>query len=313
MRRIFSDWPYQTAAKLGRSPVTLSHSLADDPLFSDEGLARLIEASPRDRFHVNTMPRETSDPRNWREGDIRGLSGEKVISAVAKGNLWLHLQRVNEGFPAYQELLDAAFAEMQAHAPGFRSYKRSMSVLISSPRMNVAYHADVPGQSLWQLRGRKRLWIYPARAPFLPQRAIENIVLKRASDTELPYDASFDDSAEVLILKPGDMATWPRNCPHRVVNEDCLNVSFTAEHWTSDLRAAYAVDYANGLLRRMSGDRDLSRSTRGPAFLAKFAIAGAHKALRGRAKRGRRFTVDFEVDPSAARGFVDVAPYQIAK
>jgi hypothetical protein len=313
MKRIFGDWPKQTAAAFGQKALTLRHFLADDPLFSDAALAQLIEASPRDRLHVNTMPRDASDPRKWREGDITGLSGAAVMAAIARGNLWLHLRRVNETFPAYQALLDAAFAEMEAQAPGFRSYRRAMSVLISSPGMNVAYHADVPGQNLWQLRGRKRLWVYPARAPFLPQRAIENIVLKRVGDTELPYDSAFDEAAEIFDLEAGDMATWPRNCPHRVVNADCVNVSFTTEYWTDELRAAYAVDYANGLLRPLWKDRDLSRRTRGAAFLAKFAVAGAHKALRGGFGAARAFTVDFRVDPSSAQGFTDVAPYQIAK
>jgi hypothetical protein len=307
------EWQHGDDAIFGRKPIPLRHNLAASPLFSDAALIRLIEASPRDRFHVNTMPRKDQDPRGWREGDMTGVPGAAVLEAVAKGNLWIHLQRVHETDGAYGELLDAVFADIAHNVQGFRSYKHSMSILISSPAMNVAYHADVPGQSLWQVRGRKRVWIYPAQAPFLPQQTRERIILKRSSDTDFGYEPDFDQQAEVYDLAPGDWATWPRMCPHRVVNDDCVNISFTTEHWTDELRAAYAVDYANGLLRPLLGDRDLSVATRGPGFWAKFALAGAHKALRSRADAALPLSIDFRVDPRADDGFVSIAPYQILK
>ena len=313
MDRIFSELDNAAFADFGRRPLALRHRLAESPLFSDAALARLIEAAPRDHFHVNTMPRDARDPRKWREGDMSGLSGEEVLAAVAKGNLWVHVQRVQELAPGYREMLDAIFGEVAERLPGFNSFKRSMSVLVSSPRMNVAYHADVPGQSLWQVRGRKRVFVYPAHAPYLPRQAIEDIVLKRAMDTDLPFEADFDRAAAVFDLEPGDMATWPRNAPHRVVNEDCVNVSFTTEHWTGELRAGYAVDYANGLLRPLAGGRELSRATRGSAFFAKAALAAAHKAASGLVGRALPLTIDFRVDPTMAQGFSDIAPYRIMK
>ncbi|CAJ0864745.1 hypothetical protein AMST5_01703 [freshwater sediment metagenome] len=314
MRDFLTDWTPGQARDFGRKPLRLKHLLAESPLFSQEALARLIEATPRSHFHVNTIGRDETDPRKWREGDMSGLSGHDVMAAVARGNIWVHLQRVHEAFDAYRVFLDELFADIERNVPGFRSYRRSMSVLISSPNMNVALHADVPGQSLWQVRGRKRVWVYPPHPPYLPQEKIEAIVLQRSGDTDLPYDPSYEAAAASFELEPGDWATWPRNAPHRVRNADCVNVSFTTEHWTDDLRAGYAVDYANGLLRPWLGGRDLSRETRGPAFMGKLALAAAHKGWR---KLSRRtlvpISIDFRVDPHAAEGFADVAPYQILK
>jgi hypothetical protein len=297
----------------GRRPVRLRHKLQDNPLFSDGALARLIEITPRDQFHVNTMPRESMDARGWREGDIRGISGKAVLEAVSKGNIWVHLQRVQQTSDSYAALLEAIYEEIEACIPSFRSFKRSMSILVSSPRMNVAYHADVPGQCLWQVRGKKRIWLYPAREPFLPQRTLEDIVLRRTFDTDFSYEPSFDDAAEIYDLQPGDWMSWQHNGPHRVTNEDCLCVSLTTEHWTDELRGTYAIDYANGLMRPFIGDRTLSRETSGPAFWAKFALAGAHKMLRSKSKARLPLAVDFHVNPSSPDGFVDVAPYQILK
>jgi hypothetical protein len=309
-----TEWRADQIREFGRKPLLLRHNLADHPLFSDAALERLIEASPRERFHVNTIGHDETDPRKWREGDMSGLSGRDVMAAVARGNIWVHLQRVHEALDAYKDFLQELFADVERHVPGFRSYKRSMSVLISSPNMNVALHADVPGQSLWQVRGKKRVWVYPPRAPYLPQKKIESIVLQRTGDTDLPYDPSYEAGAESFELEPGDWATWRHNAPHRVRNADCVNISFTTEHWTNDLRAGYAVNYANGLLRPLFSGRDLSRETNGPVFWGKFALAAAHKGWRKLAGRtAMPITIDFRVDPRAAQGFSDIAPYQVMK
>ncbi len=314
MNSFLTRWRPGDAEDFARKPARLEHGFAESPLFSDAALARLIEATPRDQFHVNTMSRDETDPRKWREGDMTGLAGHDVLQAVARGNIWVHLQRVHETCDKYQVFLDALFADIERNVPGFRSYKRSMSVLISSPNMNVALHADVPGQSLWQIRGRKRVWVYPPHPPYLPQSTVENIVLQRTSDTDLRYDPLYEAAAESFELTPGDWATWPRNAPHRVRNVDCVNVSVTTEHWTNELRAGYAVDYANGLLRPLFGGRDLPREMRGPAFWGKFALTAAHKGWRMLAGSDRMpMTVDFRVDPQAAGGYYDVTPYQILK
>ncbi len=155
---------------------------------------------------------------------MSGLSGRKLMAAVARGNVWVHLQRVQGVSEAYASLFDSLFADIARNVPGSRSYRRSMSVLISSPRMNVALHADVPGQSLWQISGRKRVWVYPPRPPFC-RRKESNIALQRSSDADLPYDPSYEAGAETFELEPGDWATWPRHAPHRVRNVDGLNAS----------------------------------------------------------------------------------------
>lgn len=311
------EWRADDAKFFGEKPLAMRHTAHLDPLFSDEALVSLIDRTPREKIHVNTMARDCVDPHLWREGELGDLDGRQVMEAVARGNLWLHLRRVHETIPAFGALLNRLFEEIEAHVPSFRTYRRSMSVLVSSPKMSVAYHSDVPGQSLWQVRGRKRAFVYPAAAPFLPQAALENIILKRDRDTELPFEPAFDAKAVVVDMEGGDWASWPRACPHRVVNGDCVNISFTTEHWTDDLSTGYAVDYANGLLRPLFGGREFSRATKGPAALVKLGLAGAHKAVTRQLGRRRPprlgLRIDFRVAPDADDGYVDIEPYRIAR
>ncbi len=98
-----------------------------------------------------------------------------------------------------------------------RTYKHNLGILVSSPGAQVYYHADIPGQALWQIAGRKRVYIYPNTSPFLEPESIENIVMG-TQEEEIPYQTWFDAHAEIHDLKPGDMLHWPLNGPHRVVN-----------------------------------------------------------------------------------------------
>jgi len=188
-----------------------------------------------------------------------------------------------------------------------------MSILISSPNVQVYYHADVPGQTLWQVRGTKRVYVYPNTAPFLPQANIEKIVLGEAHEISLPYAPWYDAYAEVIDLEPGRMLHWPLNCPHRIVNANCLNVSFTTEHMTDELRNAYAVNYANGVLRRTLGWENPARPASGAGLYARLGLAAVHKYLGLQARRRSGFKIDFKVDPAAPFSVRNVPAFELRK
>jgi hypothetical protein len=171
----------------------------------------------------------------------------------------------------------------------------------------------VPGQTLWQVRGVKRVYVYPNIPPFLPQANIEKIVLGEAHEISLPYQPWFDEYAQVTDLEPGRMLHWPLNCPHRIVNADCLNVSFTTEHMTDELRNAYAVNYANGILRRRLGLHTLARPTSGPGLYARLGLAAAHKQLGLQARRRSGFRIDFKVDPAAPSSVRNIPAFELRK
>lgn len=310
---VFTDFEPKHAELWGEHIVNLGHSLADTDLFGDDRLASLIESAPANTYHVNTMDVETHDPRTRREGIIDGLSGAETLQAIADGHIWILLQNPDQIDSDYADMLRGIYDEIETRIPGLKTFKQKLSILISSPKVQVYYHADVPGQTLWQVRGRKRVYVYPNKPPFLPQDRIEKIVLGEAHEISLEYENWFDEHASVVDLEPGRMLHWPLNCPHRVVNADCLNVSFTTEHWTSDLRNAYAVNYANGILRNRVGLKHLGQPASGLGLHARMALAGAWKLSGMQKGRAQRFKIDFKVDPNAPNSVRDIPAYDLNK
>lgn len=298
MRPIFENIDPRAASLWGGHTVKLRHTVADRELFSDESLARLIECIDPRHMDISTMGDDVS---TWGHCDRGGLPGASVLEAVRGGRIWINMMAIDKVDPRFDELLEQMYVELQGAVPGFRTFKRKLGLLISSPGAKVFYHFDVPGQGLWQIRGRKRIWLYPPTEPFLAASDVEDVV--RSLDKEdVPYQPWFDDYAVAYDLEPGDMLHWPLNAPHRVENHDVLNVSLTTEHWTSQIRRCYAASYGNGILRRHAQWRPRSRATTGPAFWAKAALTAAWRAAGIQRKHSYQRVLSYRIDPQAPLG-----------
>lgn len=307
------DWEPSKIAAFGKKPLRFRHRAHLSPLFSDDALAELIERSKRENYYVNTVRRGARDRSGRREGEIRDLSGKDVLEAVRTGHIWILLLYPEQVNPGYGVLLEEIYADVTAHVPGLQVKKKKLSILISSPDIPVFYHCDLAGQTLWQVRGEKTVYVYPNHAPYLPQPNLERIVLNEEHEISLPYDAEWDAIADVLTIRPGDMLHWQLNAPHRIQNASCVNVSFTTEHVTPEVRRNYVVNFGNGILRRTMGLQNLSRATTGPSYWGKLATLGAAKVLKLQKGREQRFKVDFRVDPAAPDCVRDIPAYEFRK
>lgn len=283
----------------GNQTAKLSHHLHESDLFTPDNLARLIERIPQNVSPVNTMSSKGNDLKSWSYCDRTGLSGEEVLDAIERGRLWINMQKLEEAHPRFNELLNDMYSDLAREMPGFTPFRKSLGLLISSPGAQVFYHSDVPGQSLWQIRGKKRIYIYPPVEPFLKAPELENII-RGVTEEEISFDPSFDAHAEIYDIEPGDMLHWELNGPHRVENANCLNVSLTTEHWTPPIRRHFAMNYGNGVLRREFGWTPKSRKITGPAFWAKVAITAGWRAMGMQQKTAFQRVMRYRVDPSAA-------------
>lgn len=292
-------WPNHT--------VKLTHHLAGNDLFRDESLARLIDLVDPSLLGIKTMGAHCRDPLAWYRCGREGVSGADVLDAVRRGRIWINISAVHESEPRFTAILNGLYDEMEAQLPGFHATKRRLGLLISSPSAEVVYHADPLGQGLVQIRGRKRVWIYPTTPPFLPPQQIEDIV-RGVTEEELSYEPWFDGHAEVHDLEPGEMLYWALNSPHRVTNYDCLNVSLTTEHWTKQVRSMYMMNFGNGLLRSHK-ITPRSRALSGPAFWTKVGLTAAQRLRRG-SSNAMPAPVAYTVDPMSETGTRPVAGIQ---
>ncbi|MEO1197645.1 MAG: cupin-like domain-containing protein [Pseudomonadota bacterium] len=308
-QKIFTDWQPKHAALWGQHPLRLKHSLAESPLFSNSALAELISSYPREHYDLLHTAEVGAARREWREGEIGSASGEDVMDAVRDGRMWINLRRVMEVDARYDGVLKDIFAELSSRVPGFDPYKLNLGILISSPKAQVYYHADIPGQSLWQIRGTKRVYVYPTIETLLPKPTLEGIILG-STEEEFDYEPWYDDCAQVVDLEPGEMLHWPLNCPHRVENHDMLNVSLTTEHWTEELKRHYVVNYANGVMRHRFGLTPKGHDTTGLGYYAKLGLAGIWKVAGLQKSKEVKRTVDFRLNPQAADFMLDIPAYQ---
>jgi hypothetical protein len=207
----------------------------------------------------------------------------------------------------YGKLVDRMFEEIVAKVPDFEIPKgHQESILISAPNAQVYYHADMPGQSLVQIAGRKRVYVYPNSAPFITAEHLEDIALFNV-EVDLPYKDWYDDHAKVLDIGPGQMLGWPMNAPHRVENLDTFSVSMTISYTNDEIRRSEIVHLANGMLRHRFGYKPKTRNLRGPSYFAKAVM---QKLLRDgrwvKRERSARRPIDFRLDKAQPGKLVDL-------
>ncbi len=302
---VFAPWLEEAHSHWNQRPMRLQHRLHEHPALQIDAVAALIERYPRNDYALVHTSRHGDGRARWREGELGSTPGREVIEAIAGGSLWLNLRQAHAHGPAYAQLLEQAYAEIAAQVPGFTAGALKMGILVSSPRAQVHYHCDLPGQLLWQIHGRKRVWVYPAAAPCLQAEWLEDIAYT-GFEFSLVYDPAFDSMAVVFDLEPGQMLTWPLNAPHRVENGDCMNVSVTTEHWTPENRRAQKVHLANAVLRHRLGLRPRGRALAGPGYWAKAALQAAWRRSpwAGSTQKALR-PIEFRLDPLAPGGMVD--------
>ena len=301
---VFSKWDDKHSALWGNQPLCLEHRLQENPLFSRANLGKLIEKYPTEMYTLVHMGAQ-GEPKLWRQGVIGDATGEHVIDSIAAGRLWINLLHVNEVDPRYGELLDTIFQEVETRVPGYSTFSRINGILISSPRAQVYYHFDPSGQSLWQIEGAKRVYLYPPVPPFLTPQSLEHVALYR-DEVGIKYEPWFDEYASVYELKAGQMMHWPLNSPHRVENLDRLSISMTTEYFTPEIRRKQMVNTANGLLRKHLG-LDPSRNTSGSSFWSKAVLqAAVSRAGLLNRQRAKRREVTFKLDPVRSGEIIDL-------
>lgn len=308
MTEVLRDWQPAHSDKFGKEPLLAKHNLHQHEMFTDAGIADMLDRYPRELFSIYTMNNDPRDgQRIFRRGSVGDLAGKEILEAINRGRLWLNLRNVNEHLPEYRALNDNMFGELEERVPSLKTLLTDTGFLISSPKARVFYHLDIPCVTLWQLRGTKTVRVYPTGAPYASDQQLEAIVSDE-SEEEITYSPSFDAACTSFELNPGDMLSWPQTAPHRVENGDCVNISLSCEYQTLPSIVMANAIYTNAVLRRKFGmNPEIARNGQ----ITRFCKAALARVLKKTGPKkvfaAHRVPESFKVDLSEETGIRELS------
>ena len=230
-------------------PAELAHRLAGDALFTLEALAGLAG-----RLDPGNVEYNAGDlPVGIDPADVpgNGLSVAETIRSIEECGSWMVLKFV-ERDPAYRAVLERLLGEL---APAAEPATGAMLtpeafIFISSPGAVTPFHFDPEHNVLLQLRGEKRITIFPAGdEATAPARLHETFHL--GGHRNLPWRDAFAPLGRPVDLSPGKAVYVPVKAPHWVKNGPAVSISLSVT-WRSEWSYAEAdARGMNHLLRRL--------------------------------------------------------------
>ncbi len=279
MSSLVSPLPRTSIEDFGARIVTGRHSLHTREVFSDLALVALLDHFPREHLYAHDMGDDPSRTDVNRVARHDGVSGADLMQAVRNGRLWLNVTRIDRADGRCRLIIEQLYDALCVQMPAFDPRSCQGTLLISSPHALVHYHADATSSVLWHVRGRKRVWVYPAvDHHFLRSDLLEDI-FAGARHEFVPYVPALDSGAEVFDLEPGQWIAWPQNSPHRITNLDGVNVSLVTEHVTPASQRRTRVYLANRFLRTRLGVDNPSTREDGAAAYAKTLLQRVARKL----------------------------------
>jgi hypothetical protein len=215
-----------------RRAFGMRHRLATHPLFDLARLVRLATSLPPTSVEYNAGDVPVSlDPH---QTPHTGLSVEETVRRIEECRSWMVLKNV-ERDPEYAALLNDSIAEVvrTGHPRARGAAKLEAYVFISSPGAVTPYHMDPEWNFLLQIRGRKRLTVFPCDPDIVSEEELERFY--SGAHRNLVFRSEYDRKALPFDLAPGDGVHVPVTAPHWVKVGSEVSVSFSITFQTPEL------------------------------------------------------------------------------
>lgn len=290
------------------APALIDH---DVPAYlaSDDALIHLLDRYLADLIDINVYSFDIDGQVSLATGSRGQADGRAVLQAIKAGRLWVNLRSCETAHPGLWAEVQRAFAPLAAQLGASNARKMTGQLIISSPAARVPFHFDAAGVVLFHLRGVKRVWVYPTTEAFLPQDAMEKVIMRTTTE-ELPYQRIMDGAAWRFDIAPGQALTWPLYAPHRVENQEGLCVSLSMDYQTWASRITTGAHRANGVLRSRGWTIRPMAETSWPHRAALWAASLAFKRLGLVKNNIQDFERSFEVADAAS---VETAPAKLKR
>jgi hypothetical protein len=263
-------WDRSRRQRFGRDVVQTTHRLAELAVFSDQGLAELLDGYPREAVHISTMGDNPAHPKQSRTGQLGSHSGEELIEMIRRGRLRLRLENVVQHHEKLRRIVARLYGEVSRCQPWMRSDHHEGDLEICSPAAQAYFGCDLEPNIFWQIRGCRSVWVYPSFEPFIQTRKLEEMVAC-GSRKPMYFEPAFDDRAKRQVQTVGDAISLLHHTPYRVVSDQHLSVTLVTKYMTRASRRRNATHSANYALNR---------------FLPTVLHANGRYGLRAAFKRG---------------------------
>lgn len=229
------------------------HRLMDHPLLQPDQLVALggrLEAQGRVRTHSNEVEAGTSFNNAPRLHPNR-RSATDTLEHIADARAWMSLLNVQTD-PLYRtlvdEVLDGIASDIASKDPGM--CYRGGWIFVTSPGTVTPFHFDKEHNFLFQVRGRKTVYVWDHRDTEAASEASRDRFHACHERDLLVWRDELRERAQKFELEPGQGAYMPSTSPHMVENgpEPSITMSFT--YYTDATRRDSLLHRAHYRLRQ---------------------------------------------------------------
>jgi hypothetical protein len=230
-------------AAFNRKPFTISHNLADHPLFRLPQLIDLSKRLPTEsvKYNAGAIPVDTA----LYKGPRTGLSVEETIRRIEKCRSWMVLKWVHEDLN-YRAILNRCLDEVQTLGepldPGM--CKREAFIFVTSPSSTTPYHMDPEHSFLLQIKGTKSVYILDGST--LSEEELEKYY---GAGIDPVFTEACREKAMRFDLEPGIGLHFPVTVPHWVETHDEYSISFSITFRTAASERRSVIYDVNNSLR----------------------------------------------------------------
>ncbi|KAA1260911.1 hypothetical protein LF1_34530 [Rubripirellula obstinata] len=229
-------WNFRQSGRIDQDVVSTHHRLGELSLFSNEGLAQLIDLYPASAIVVETGGGNCDDRRldDRRLGTIGNASGSQVLTMLREGDFSIILKDVAQHSRPLRRVLIRLNQEMTECSESMRICNFGGDLHLTSPGMQSPLRCDTDPVVRWQIAGNQTLVNYPDDVINRDEH-IERILQHDrdvAYRTPLINKPSKNDSGWESSVHAGSMQSVMQATPHQVVQNDQVGVTLITRYQT---------------------------------------------------------------------------------
>jgi hypothetical protein len=215
------------------------HALMAHPLLQPDALVALgarLEAKGRVRTHSNEAAAGTSFNQAPRlHPNTRSAS--ETLQHIAGAKAWMSLLNVQTDAlyrGLVDEVLDGVERRLHHRDPGM--CYRGGWIFVTSPHTVTPFHFDKEHNFLFQLRGRKTVYVWDHRDTLTASEAARDRFHACHERDLLEWREELRGRAQRFELEPGQGAYMPSTSPHMVENGDEPSITMSFTYYTDATR-----------------------------------------------------------------------------